>query len=104
VTRIRTLSALQSGIPRLESAALQYALIKETGVAAEAAARATAGAKRGKGKGQQVTVQEIAGISREPGDAGETPIIDDLRPADEIKRERGRRRSSDDSSAEGFDA
>jgi hypothetical protein len=103
VTRIRTLSALQSGIPRLESAALQYALIKETGVAAEAAARATAGTKRGKGKGQQVTVPEIAGISRAPDDLAETPIIDDLRSADEIKQERGRRRSTDDRSAEGFE-
>lgn len=102
VTRIRVLSALQSGIPRLESAALQYALIKETGIAAEAAARAGAGEKRGRGKGQ-VVVQEIAGISRAPDDAGETPIIDDLRSATAIKQERGRRRSAADDHAEGFD-
>jgi hypothetical protein len=99
VTRIRVLSALKSGIPRLESAALQYALIKDTG----AAAVASAATGTGKGKKGTVTVPEIAGISRAPDDLAETPIIDDLRSADEIKQERGRRRSSDDRSAEGFE-
>lgn len=102
VTRIRVLSALQSGIPRLESAALQYALIKDTGVAAEAAARAAVGEKRGRGKAR-VTVPEIAGISCAAEDVAETPLIDDLRPAEEIRAERGRRRSADDQFAEGFE-
>ena len=67
--RIRVLSALRAGIPRLESAALQYALIRDTAMAADAMAVSAAAEKRGgKKKGAGGASPPVPGLATPTGD------------------------------------
>jgi len=93
--RIHILSALVAGRPRLESAALQYALLDP-----ERPITPPAKGKKGKGKGSggdRATTLE--GLSLEQGEPGERPIIHDRTAAEEL-----RRRRDPHAPAEGFEA
>jgi hypothetical protein len=119
--RIRTLSALRLGVPRIETQALQWALLMQAREAAEArAARETAGKdakKGGKGKGAKAPrqVAPMEGmiptgtpLMLSPGVA--VPAIDTagvptrkLPSLEDLLAERGAKRAADDVAA-GFEA
>lgn len=101
-TRIRVLSALKTGVPRVETAALQWALLQDTAVAAEAAA-AEAAAKKGKGKGKgksgSVSSAVIPGMAPSDDEIAVAPVMSKGKTSEELARERAKRGAD---MAEGF--
>jgi hypothetical protein len=89
-TRIRVLSALRSGVPRVETAALQWALLQDTVAAGEAAAMAAEG-RKGKGKGKKPTSAAIPGMAPGEDAVVVAPLIAQGKSAEDLARERALR-------------
>jgi hypothetical protein len=100
-TRIRVLSALRSGVPRVETAALQWGLLQDT-VAATQSAAAAAEEKKGKGRGKpkKETTSRIEGLAAGDDEVVVTPLIQEGRGAQELARERAKGKPG---LAEGFE-
>lgn len=106
VQRIRTLSALKIGVPRIETLALQWALLMQSRAAAQArtarAAAEKATTKRSKAAKQ---VGPVEGLATTPPAAEVVPATTHatLPTLEQLLHERGVRRSSADERAPGFE-